>query len=93
MALELKRCGLMPNLGCYAGRANVPVSTPGNWPNASPPLPAWERGEVKPTLKQVGHFANSLHVPLGYRAELERLRANSKGSGGNFYWPQGARVG
>ena len=57
------------------------------------PLPAWERGEVKPALKQVGHFANSLHVPLGYRAELERLRANSKGSGGNFYWPQGARVG
>ena len=37
MALELKRCGLMSNRGYGAGCANAPVSTPGNWPNASPP--------------------------------------------------------
>lgn len=30
-----------------------------------PQLPAWERGEVKPTLKQIEHFANTVHAPLG----------------------------
>jgi Zn-dependent peptidase ImmA (M78 family) len=31
-----------------------------------PQLPAWERGDAKPTLKQVEKFARTVHVPLGY---------------------------
>lgn len=31
-----------------------------------PQLPAWERGEVKPTLKQIERFAQTVHAPVGY---------------------------
>ncbi|MBN1293422.1 MAG: ImmA/IrrE family metallo-endopeptidase, partial [Candidatus Latescibacteria bacterium] len=31
-----------------------------------PQLPAWERGEKRPTLKQLEKFANKVHVPVGY---------------------------
>lgn len=31
-----------------------------------PKLPAWERGEVQPTFKQLEDFANATHVPFGY---------------------------
>ena len=31
-----------------------------------PQLPAWERGEVKPTLKQIERFAQAVHAPVGY---------------------------
>jgi len=31
-----------------------------------PQLPAWERGEVKPTLKQIERFAKVVHTPVGY---------------------------
>jgi Zn-dependent peptidase ImmA (M78 family) len=31
-----------------------------------PQLPAWERREVKPTLKQIEHFARTVHAPVGY---------------------------
>jgi Zn-dependent peptidase ImmA (M78 family)/transcriptional regulator with XRE-family HTH domain len=31
-----------------------------------PQLPAWEGGEVKPTLKQIERFARTVHVPVGY---------------------------
>ena len=31
-----------------------------------PKLPAWDAGDVKPTLKQLEKFANTLHVPIGY---------------------------
>jgi Zn-dependent peptidase ImmA (M78 family) len=31
-----------------------------------PQLPAWERGEVKPTLKQIERFARTVHAPVGY---------------------------
>lgn len=31
-----------------------------------PKLGAWERGECRPTLKQVEAFANATHVPVGY---------------------------
>lgn len=29
-------------------------------------LPAWERGEKKPTMKQLEAFANATHTPIGY---------------------------
>jgi Zn-dependent peptidase ImmA (M78 family) len=31
-----------------------------------PKLPAWERGEAQPTLKQLEAFAKATHVPIGY---------------------------
>ena len=31
-----------------------------------PKLDLWERGDKKPTLKQVEHFAKTVHVPVGY---------------------------
>ena len=31
-----------------------------------PQLHAWETGAVKPTLKQIEHFANTVHAPIGY---------------------------
>ncbi len=31
-----------------------------------PQLVAWERGEAKPTLKQLEHFAGAVHAPVGY---------------------------
>ncbi|MEI6810363.1 MAG: helix-turn-helix transcriptional regulator [bacterium] len=31
-----------------------------------PQLPAWERGESQPTLKQVEGFAKATHTPVGY---------------------------
>ena len=31
-----------------------------------PQLPAWESGAKKPTLRQLEHFANAVHVPVGF---------------------------
>ncbi|MCX5977613.1 MAG: XRE family transcriptional regulator [Coprothermobacterota bacterium] len=31
-----------------------------------PQLPAWERGVIKPTLKQIERFAHKVNAPLGY---------------------------
>jgi transcriptional regulator with XRE-family HTH domain len=31
-----------------------------------PALPVWERGEAKPTLKQLESFAKAAHIPFGY---------------------------
>ena len=31
-----------------------------------PQLPAWDRGEKQPTLKQLEAFANATHTPVGY---------------------------
>ena len=31
-----------------------------------PMLSAWERGEARPTMKQLEAFANATHVPIGY---------------------------
>jgi Zn-dependent peptidase ImmA (M78 family) len=31
-----------------------------------PQLPAWERGEAQPTLKQLERFARMTHTPIGY---------------------------
>lgn len=31
-----------------------------------PLLPAWERGEVEPTVKQLEKFAQATHTPIGY---------------------------
>lgn len=42
-----------------------------------PQLTAWERGEAKPTLKQLDHFAKTVHAPVGYfflpTAPIEQL--------------------
>ena len=31
-----------------------------------PRLPAWERGEKQPTMKQLESFAEATHTPFGY---------------------------
>ncbi len=31
-----------------------------------PQLPAWERGEAKPTLKQIEKFAKTVYAPVGF---------------------------
>jgi Zn-dependent peptidase ImmA (M78 family) len=31
-----------------------------------PQFPSWERGEVRPTLKQIESFAKAMHAPVGY---------------------------
>ena len=31
-----------------------------------PHLPEWEAGEVQPTLRQLEHYAQATHAPLGY---------------------------
>ena len=31
-----------------------------------PRLPAWERGDTRPTLKQLEQFANATHAPIGF---------------------------
>ena len=31
-----------------------------------PQLPAWERGEARPTLKQIERFAKTTHTPIGF---------------------------
>jgi hypothetical protein len=31
-----------------------------------PQFPAWERGDLKPTLKQLERFAKTVHAPVGY---------------------------
>ena len=31
-----------------------------------PRLPAWERGEVRPTLNQLESFAKATHTPIGF---------------------------
>ena len=36
-----------------------------------PQLPAWERGEKQPTLKQLEGFAKATHTPIGYLFLLE----------------------
>jgi len=42
-------------------------------------------------IHDAGHLSQD-ELWTAYRAELERLRAIPKGSGGNFYWTQAARV-
>jgi len=42
-------------------------------------------------IHDAGHLTQD-ELWAAYRAELERLRAIPKGSGGNFYWTQAARV-
>jgi len=42
-------------------------------------------------IHDAGHLTQD-ELWTAYRAELERLRAIPKGSGGNFYWTQAARV-
>lgn len=31
-----------------------------------PQLPGWEAGETHPTLRQLEHYAQATHAPLGY---------------------------
>lgn len=44
-------------------RSRVPVR---DLTRRFPQLPAWERGEVSPTLIQLEDFANATHTPVGY---------------------------
>ena len=39
---------------------------PGELTHRIPQLPAWERGEKQPTLKQLEGFAKATHTPIGY---------------------------
>lgn len=44
-------------------RAGLPVDA---LASRFPKLPAWERGEARPTFKQLEAFAKATHVPIGY---------------------------
>lgn len=54
-----------------------------------PQLSAWERGEVKPTLKQIECFAKTVHAPTGYfflqEPPVERLPIPDLRTVGNQY--------
>lgn len=39
---------------------------PGDLAHRFPQLPAWERGEKQPTLKQLEGFAKATHTPIGF---------------------------
>jgi Zn-dependent peptidase ImmA (M78 family) len=58
------RVEVKPELLRWArGRAAIDVSA---LINRFPQLPAWERGEVQPTLKQLESFAKATHTPTGF---------------------------
>lgn len=44
-------------------RAGLPVDA---LASQFPKLPAWERGEARPTMRQLEAFAKATHVPIGY---------------------------
>ena len=54
-----------------------------------PKFPAWECGEVKPTLKQIERFAKVVHVPVGYlflqEPPIERVPIPDLRTAGNEY--------
>jgi Zn-dependent peptidase ImmA (M78 family) len=41
-----------------------------------PKIAQWESGEIKPTLKQLENFANSVHVPVGYLFLPQPIKEN-----------------
>jgi Zn-dependent peptidase ImmA (M78 family)/transcriptional regulator with XRE-family HTH domain len=60
----MSRVAVKPDLVQWAReRAGLPVDL---LASRFPKLPAWERGEAQPTLKQLEAFANATHVPIGY---------------------------
>jgi Zn-dependent peptidase ImmA (M78 family) len=64
VAVKPDRVAVKPDIVRWAReRAGFPVDAlAGRFPK----LPAWERGEVRPTMKQLEAFANATHVPIGY---------------------------
>lgn len=60
----MSRVAIKPDLVQWAReRAGLPVDA---LATRFPKLPAWERGESQPTMKQLEAFANATHVPIGY---------------------------
>ena len=60
----MSRVAVKPDLVRWAReRAGLPLDA---LASRFPKLPAWERGEAQPTLKQLAGFANVAHVPIGY---------------------------
>jgi Zn-dependent peptidase ImmA (M78 family) len=57
-----------------------------------PQLPAWERGETRPTLKQVERFSKATHTPVGYlflqEPPVERVPIPDFRTVGNEYIPR-----
>lgn len=60
----MSRVAIKPDLVQWAReRAGLPVDAlAGRFPK----LEAWERGEAKPTMRQLEAFANATRVPIGY---------------------------
>ena len=54
-----------------------------------PQLPSWQRGQTKPTLKQIERFAKVVHTPVGYffmqEPPVERLPIPDLRTVGNDY--------
>lgn len=60
----MMRVALKPELlrwACERARFDI-----GALAHRIPQLPAWERGEASPTLKQLERFARATHTPIGY---------------------------
>lgn len=60
----MNRVTVKPELlrwACERARSNI-----GALAHRIPQLPAWERGEASPTLKQLEGFARATHTPIGY---------------------------
>lgn len=65
----MSRVAIKPDLLQWAReRAGLPVDA---LASRFPKLPAWERGEAQPTMRQLEAFANATHVPIGYLFLME----------------------
>jgi len=70
----MSRIAITPDLVQWAReRAGLPVDA---LASRFPKLPAWERGEAQPTMRQLEAFAKATHVPIGWGIKLTQQTAH-----------------